>query len=333
MKTKSKNLKRKAMALAICAVFLVAFNGIVLAIPNEKVIGLDNSAVLGDERPTYVSSVPFEEIGVKGGTETVTFPSSSDTYEVSFYPYWWHVGDKVYGDRTLTLNSINKVDMRLQITRNVLNNGGHCDMFLSINGVKVGEWQVLEGDTVISKTFTFSTISGPIYNIKIEETNLVEPGKGSCQLGPDVSTLTFYGAEEEPKVSVTTDKFEYCPCNTMEITIDVSNPTSSPVIFKWYFGSPTLGVWLPMYKGELPAGYQNTFVVKIHVDEWSKTPFSALWYVDLQDKETGKELAADCACWSYAYPYCPKCESETAETTPTQLQEIATGIGEQIGTM
>ncbi|PXF51300.1 MAG: hypothetical protein C4B55_02570 [Candidatus Methanophagaceae archaeon] len=135
------------------------------------------------------------------------------------------------------------------------------------------------------------------------------------------------GTPPVPEISVTTDKFEYCPCNTMVITININNPTKNPVTFKWYLGAPTLGYWAKMYSMSIPAGYKKTFTVEMHVEKWSETPFSAVWYVDLQDPETGKELAADCACWSYAYPYCPKCESET---TPTSLQEIAIGIEEQI---
>jgi len=321
-KMKKKEAKAKALALAICTVFLVAMSGIVLADQSENAVDLNNNGILGDETSTvYVPSALSVETGVKESTETVIFPSSSDTYEIYHsYLWWWHVGDKVYGDRTLTLDSVNKVDMRLQITESVLWGSGHCDMFLSINGVKVGSWQVLEGDTVIERTFTFDPITGPVYSIKIEETNEVEPGKGSCQLGPDVSTLTFYGAEEKPTISISTDKFKYCPCETMLITVDISNPTDSPVIFKWFVGAPTLKFWKQVDKKELPAGYEGTIEIKLHVGEWSKTPFGIVWYVDLQDPETDQVLAADSTCCAY-------CTCKEAISVPTPFEDITVEIG------
>ena len=39
-------------------------------------------------------------------------------------------------------------------------------------------------------------------------------------------------AEEKPSVSISTDKFKYCPCDNMTVTMDISNPTDDPVIFK-----------------------------------------------------------------------------------------------------
>ena len=131
----------------------------------------------------------------------------------------------------------------------------------------------------------------------------------------------------QPTISVETDKFKYCPYNTMNITIDISNPTKSPVTFKWYLGAPTFDLWIPMYIGTLPAGFEDTLEVSLHIDEWGETPFSAVWYVDLQDPETGQELAADCACWSY----CPTCGETTAmSTSMPPLEDIAAEIGEEV---
>jgi len=131
----------------------------------------------------------------------------------------------------------------------------------------------------------------------------------------------------QPKVTVSTDKFKYCPCDNMTVTIDIFNPTDDPVIFKWYLGVPTFGYWRQIYRGTLPASFNKTFEVPFHIGEWGKTPFSAVWYVDLQDPETGQELDADCACWSY----CPKCGNTTAmSTSMPSLEDIATEIGDEI---
>ena len=136
-------------------------------------------------------------------------------------------------------------------------------------------------------------------------------------------------AKKGPVVSISTDKFKYCPGDTMLVTVGISNPTSDPVTFKGYLGIPTSDIWLPVTSVPIPAGFEDTIGVTLHVGTWSETPFSAVWYVDLQDPETGQELAADCACWSY----CPTYGEEATTmpmSMPTLLEDIAKEIGEEI---
>jgi hypothetical protein len=136
-------------------------------------------------------------------------------------------------------------------------------------------------------------------------------------------------AKKGPVVSIGTDKFKYCHGDTMLITVGISNPTSDSVAFKGYLGIPTSDIWLPVTSVPIPAGFEDTIEVTLHVGERSETPFSAVWYVDLQDPETGQELAADCACWSY----CPTYGEEAATipmSVPTLLEDIANETGEEI---
>ena len=152
-------------------------------------------------------------------------------------------------------------------------------------------------------------------NIAALQSHIPDGGtKGDYMAASNAILIVEYGAG--PTVSISTDKFKYCYCNTMLITIDISNPTKSPVTFKWYLGIPTFGSWTQMYKGTLPAGYEDTHEVELLVGEWGETPFSAVWYVDLQEPETGQELVADCACWSY----CPTC-GEEAIVMPVDIAE------------
>ena len=132
---------------------------------------------------------------------------------------------------------------------------------------------------------------------------------------------------EEPTVTIKTDKFKYCPGDTMRIAIDISNPTRSAVTFNWYLGAPALGYWGKFYSMNIPGGFEYTDETPFYIEAWSATPFSAVWYVDLQDPETGQELVADCTCWSY----CPTCGGSTAmSTSMPPLEDIATEIGEKI---
>ena len=134
----------------------------------------------------------------------------------------------------------------------------------------------------------------------------------------------------KPEIGIETDKFKYCPCNTMDVRIEIFNPTDRPVIFKWFLGIPQFDFWMPVYKEELPPDFEDTIEESLHIGEWSKTPFSAVWYVGLQDPKTGEELAADCACWSYS-PWCgPVPEKMSMPIQTPSLSDIAAEIGEEI---
>jgi hypothetical protein len=124
-------------------------------------------------------------------TTSPFFPATGDLISVTFDPYWWHAGDYAEGIRTPGLSSVNGVSYDLVITNNVLNGPGHVDFDLSINGVVVGSFTVLPGETSKSVTFLFPPISGPEYTIRLEETNTVDPGAGSIVIPLDTSPLKF----------------------------------------------------------------------------------------------------------------------------------------------
>lgn len=148
-------------------------------------------------------------------------------------------------------------------------------------------------------------------------------------LGNSTTIYALEYAAPTPEISISTDKFKYGPGDTMLITVNISNPTSDPVTFKGYLGIPTSDIGLPVASVPIPAVFEDTIEVTLHIGEWSETPFSAVWYVDLQDPETGQELAADCACWSY----CPTYGEEATTmpmSMPTLLEDIAKEIGEEI---
>ena len=172
------------------------------------------------------------------------------------------------------------------------------------------------------------TLSGDSDEIKVcaDNSDLID------ELNEKNNCRTNVWERPKPEIWIETDKFKYCSCNTMDVRIEIFNPTDRPVIFKWFLGIPQFDFWMPVYKEELPPYFEDTIEESLHIGEWSKTPFSAVWYVDLQDPKTGDELAADCACWSYS-PWCgpvpPKEMPVSMPTTPS-LSDIATEIGEEI---
>ncbi|NJD58875.1 MAG: hypothetical protein FIA98_05690 [Anaerolineae bacterium] len=140
-------------------------------------------------------------------------------------PNWWNTGDRVDGYRQPGLNWVNKLTYNLQISDNVLSGGGHVDLDLSINGIIVGNFTILPGQTSKSLTFSFPAISGPGYSIRLRETNTVGPGLGSIELPINTSSLTLIG-------------------NTFPATGDSLVLEDSPDWF-WYIGDRAVGYRTP----------------------------------------------------------------------------------------
>lgn len=125
---------------------------------------------------------------------TSLFPGTGDTFGIDTDPYWWQVGDYAEGVRTVGLPSVYGIRYELFILDNALNTTGHVDLDLSINGTVVGSFTILPGEMTKTGIFFFSPTDGPIYTIRLEETNTVDPGAGSVSFDLDTSTISFYGS-------------------------------------------------------------------------------------------------------------------------------------------
>jgi hypothetical protein len=125
-----------------------------------------------------------------------SFPDTTDTYTVVNYPYWWETGDHVEGSRSL-LNSVDHVDYTIVLGSNFLGGGAQVDLALRINGITVGSFSILQGEMMKNVSFDFAPISGPIYTVRLEETNTVPPGLGSIQIPPDLSTMVLEDSQRD----------------------------------------------------------------------------------------------------------------------------------------
>jgi hypothetical protein len=151
---------------------------------------LDNNGIAGDE--TYI---PGEFNGESIRDETVIFPTSADTWDVLYYPYWWNVGDTVYGVYDVDLDYASHVDLVFKISYTVLNSGGHVDLDFRINGTTVGSFVVTEADGTgyIYQSFDFDPIAPP-FELRYYETNTVDPGEGSISIDETgLCSATFSG--------------------------------------------------------------------------------------------------------------------------------------------
>ncbi|HSJ58772.1 MAG TPA: hypothetical protein VLC95_16425, partial [Anaerolineae bacterium] len=148
---------------------------------------------LGPDAPAPEAEVNAKEIQVVDAAQMLVFPANWDDINVANDPYWWTTGDSVEGVRTPGLDSIAGVWYELQIGANSLSGTARVDLDLLINGTWVGSFSVLPGEMSKSVSFLFDPISGPVYTIRLQETNTVGPGGGSITIPVDTSFITFYG--------------------------------------------------------------------------------------------------------------------------------------------
>lgn len=153
-------------------------------------IDLDNNGIQNDE--TYVPGV-FN--GSPNLDEVVLFPTSQDTWNVAFYPYWWNAGDTVYGNHTVNMGVVSHADIALKISSTVLNGGGEVDLDFRINGVTVGSFVITEqdGTNFVYHSFDFTPVAPP-FELRYYETNTVFSGGGSVTFDETgLNTVTFSG--------------------------------------------------------------------------------------------------------------------------------------------
>ncbi|PXF51105.1 MAG: hypothetical protein C4B55_01430 [Candidatus Methanophagaceae archaeon] len=161
---------------------------------------------------------------------------------------------------------------------------------------------------------------------------------GTDGLQASNAILVVEYSEQEPlhpAVSISTDKTDYTPGETMQITLNLSNPTGTDqtVWFEWYFGIPAYSYWLPFVEPlplNLPAGCEYSFPFSILVGNWGETGFDAVWLVNLSDPVTHKIISSDTAEWSYA-PVPPATAVATAAVSSEQTRSVENFDEEMLG--
>ncbi|PXF51836.1 MAG: hypothetical protein C4B55_05680 [Candidatus Methanophagaceae archaeon] len=127
--------------------------------------------------------------------------------------------------------------------------------------------------------------------------------------------------------SITVDSFEYCPGDTMTVTIDLANPTEDSLTFQWYWLVPQFSVCIPvtLIPVSIPAGYDETLEYSFAIPNWGATGFGNVFYVQLAEEAGvgggGEVLDVGTAGWIYS----PSREAGT-EATPVEEAKIANEI-------
>ena len=152
--------------------------------------------------------------------------------------------------------------------------------------------------------------------------------------GAKNSTTKTVAVSEEPTqtqtVSISTDKTEYHPGETMNITIRLENPreTAEQLFFGWYLVLPDSGYWQKVMSSELtlPEGFDESFSVPLRVGYWAPVKFNATWYVVLLNTTTYEIISEDGADWKYI----PKAKTTQEAEAKARPEEIAEEIAKEL---
>jgi len=139
---------------------------------------------------------------------------------------------------------------------------------------------------------------------------------------PLMQPFEYYFAPEEPKVSISTDKYEYRAGDLMLINITFENPKdeSKRVKFLWRLDIPDYNLSFTVINNKslsLPPGFKKTFVIPWRLPKL-RASFNASWYVALYSDGVISEDTAD---WRYV---CAKKKEgrEIAREMTEYLREI-----------
>ena len=208
---------------------------------------------------------------------------------------------------------------------------------LSVNGEVFEEFEVYaldyNGNGEIEYDEGYEYIFPIDEDVLVQGENFIEIFISSAVWHEIVSPLMSLGSGAIAKLeapitaSITVDSFEYCPGDTMTVTIDLANPTEDSLTFQWYWLVPQFSVCIPvtLIPVSIPAGYDETLEYSFAIPNWGATGFGNVFYVQLAEEAGagggGEVLDVSTAGWIYS----PSREAGT-EATPVEEANIANEI-------
>ncbi|MCW3129073.1 MAG: hypothetical protein N2V75_03090 [Methanophagales archaeon] len=125
-------------------------------------------------------------------------------------------------------------------------------------------------------------------------------GYATKHRGPERLEINFNIIAE---ISISTDKKEYSPGDTIIATIHLSNPTGNAqnMLFKWYFGIPDNNSWsrLEQTTINMSANYDETFKISIPVEDQGNESFCGCYVISLTNATTQKVVSTGSTTWIY----------------------------------
>ncbi len=129
---------------------------------------------------------------VDSGTGTViTFPVSTDTFNILWDPNFWNLGDYIQGSRPTSLPSITSINGTIGI-KNSLSACGALDLVVSVNGTSVGTVKITNASgAAVPLALTFPAKTGPTYVLRFQAGNTVKSGCGALTINEDSNKFTL----------------------------------------------------------------------------------------------------------------------------------------------
>ena len=116
--------------------------------------------------------------------------------------------------------------------------------------------------------------------------------------------LNYNSPSTTPTVTVTTDKTTYTAGDTMNVEIEVANPTEDRLALQWWWLVPQYSVCVPVtpIPVSIPAGYDETLEYSFAIPNWGATGFGNVFYVQLAEEAGagGAVLDVGTAGWIYS---------------------------------
>jgi hypothetical protein len=120
------------------------------------------------------------------------FPVAGDPSFTQLGGLPWNGGDWFEGTRMTMIPSLGQLEIHLEIINNGLTPCGFQEADVSVNGVSLGTFTVVQGTTAIDASFAAPSIPGPVYTVRYETTATVAGGCGAAGYGLVGSTVTFH---------------------------------------------------------------------------------------------------------------------------------------------
>ena len=115
------------------------------------------------------------------------------------------------------------------------------------------------------------------------------------------SVTWYFTVATKPTVLISVGKERYSPSDTMDITINVLNPTSDTqkANFSLRLNTPAYDYSIFAIPVTLDAGFDETYLIPYTVGNFGASSFKAQWIVALLDPETSEIISSNTAEWTY----------------------------------
>lgn len=289
--------KKITMALAICVMLLLSLNGAM----GEQTITTRTVGIMAETPPPIPPNLALDQ-------QQSTFGGAAYMGNCNGHPWQSFVPNQsVLAAGAIHIGFDNPTNTD-NLTMHIRTTPTGPDL----TKVTIPESKIIIGDWVVFDFPDINVVPGRTYYMVMDNEGEVSfygwseqpfydsylPGTACYGENTDWTFATYYPLAI-PTVSISTDKVTYATGDTMNVTLNITNPTANPVALEWYIGVPQSNNWITKAKVSIPAGYSNTYTIPMPVGNWGPSPLGLVHYVHLLNPTTQDVLAQDSAVFAY----------------------------------